>query len=185
MESKRVKTAIELAMEKVAQMPKLDSEEIEEQRRQEYFSHGESIANRYLQNTLRKDKIENELAAFEGEAARIVKSSLLSALKQSLGLQDAESNQRVLEAILTIDAETPFPDLMGELDGIIGEYKQQLQMEYTLLEKKERKRLKHRGISGSAIRPNLLETEDWQNKFEAVRQVYNSKLDAIKERMPS
>ncbi len=52
MEDQKIKTAREIAMEKIAKISKLTPEEVMEQKEREYKTRGGALAEMYLENTL-------------------------------------------------------------------------------------------------------------------------------------
>ena len=88
MEEERIKSALELAMERVAGLPELTPEEIAEQKEKEYRPVGETLGNKYLQGVIDGREMASELSQYRGEPARIVGKSLVSCLRSSIRLDD-------------------------------------------------------------------------------------------------
>ncbi|MBU2512889.1 hypothetical protein KJ966_16240 [bacterium] len=179
-----VKSAIELAMEKVAKMPKIDSQEIEEHKKQEFMAVGEGLANQLLKGTLRRKNLQAELGKYDENKRKLVINSLLQVLKKTVNFEDPSVNQLVFEIIAEIEPKTNIEKINEELSLLIDDYQQQKQLDYALLVKEERNRLKEMGISGSAITPNIHETEIWKNKLGEILSSYQEKLEVIYNMFP-
>ncbi|MCP4755740.1 MAG: hypothetical protein GY866_33160 [Proteobacteria bacterium] len=184
MGEKHVKSAIELAMEKVSKMPKLKSEEIKEHREREWVSIGEAAANKYIQGTLRTTHLATELSKYPGDNGRIVRSALLATLTRSISLEDTETNGRMFEALQAVEPREKLGRVRDGLDTLMVDYQLKKQQEYVSLVKKEKTRLQRLGISGSAVLPNLVEDEAWRQKLKEIIQRYDSKLNALKKQLP-
>ncbi len=179
-----VKSAIELAMEKVAKMPKIDSQEIENQKKQEFMAIGEGLANQLINGTLRKKNLQTELDKYDESSQKLVKGSLLEVLRKTISLEDPSINQLVFEIIAKIEPKADIEAINEKLSRLIDDYHQQKQLDYALLVKDERNRLKEIGISGSAITPNINEHESWKKKLDELLSSYQDKLETIYKLFP-
>lgn len=181
MENKRVKSAIELAMEKVAAMPELKKEDIDQYKNQEQFDIGEGIAQRFLQGVLRKKDLEGEFAQHKGEIGQIVRSAGLTNLCEALSVQDMEKNKLIFEAIQTVWKDLPVKKAQSELIKIHGKYKLQREKEIAAAIKTEAGRFHEVGITGSAILPNLKESPAWQQRQENLLKEFHTKLSPVRK----
>lgn len=179
-----MKSAIELAMEKVAEMPKIDAKEIEKHKQQELIETGESLANRLLNGALRKKNLTNELEKYDGAKRQLVRDSLLKVLKDTINLEDPSVNRLVFEILEVIDGQIDIETARVKLGQLIDDYQQQKQLDYALLVKDERNRLKLLGISGGAVIPNIHETEVWKEKLADLQERYSKKLKEIHNLLP-
>jgi len=66
----RIKSAIELAMEKIAGMPSLHPEEIRRHHEKEIIARGEALAQKYLQIKGRRPALTEELSKYSEDEAR-------------------------------------------------------------------------------------------------------------------
>lgn len=174
-----VKSAIELAMEKVAKMPKLDSEEIHEQKRKELVESGENLAKRVLNGSLRKKNLQGELSEFDEASLKIVRKSLIDCLRQNLSLDDPAINQLVLETVKSINKNLNIEEINEGLTELIDEYQQLKQMEFALVIKQERKHLEEVGITGNAIIPNVKTNPFWEQKELELAAQFKNQLEQI------
>jgi len=177
----RAKTAFELAMEKVAEMPKLNSEELSEERRKESIEKGEAIAQRYLQSTQRKTDIKTEIKVFSPEQEKTGKLAALNCLSQTLSLIQPELNLHILEGMVAINPAISINTASEQLDKIIKTFHEELNGAFASVELSEIKRIKDEGIAGSAVKPNLRASSVWQQKQAELSAVHSGKLSEFQK----
>ena len=107
--AKQIKSSIELAMEKMAKLPKLTEDEIRERQEKEYGPQGQAIARRFLTGDLPETRLEVELFKHEDERGKIVRKAFSTSLCQAIDLEDAETTAKVLEAIKAL-AKDDYPE---------------------------------------------------------------------------
>jgi len=185
MENKRVKSAIELAMEKVAEMPDLKKEDLQQYKDEEQIAIGEGIAQRFLQGTLRKKNLESELSAYEGEIEQIIRRAALKTLVDAIDIEDMEKNKLIFEAVKLVWKDLPVKQAQTELIQTMGKYKQQREKEIGTSLKKEITRFQSIGIAGSAFLPNLKESPEWAQRQENLQKEYHDKLSKVRDLLQS
>ena len=183
MEEDRIKSALEIAMEKAANMPGLSSEELNEQREREYKPRGIAIANKYLETPLKNSDLEVELHRYQGKEGEIVRKAFLSTLCQSIGFEDPEKGRRAIDGIQKLETAVPLHEMKEEVEKISEEFHQQRQQRYRVLEESEREKLQGLGISGSAVKPNLEDKENWQQEVKELQSVYDSRISKLREKL--
>ncbi len=181
--AKQIKSSIELAMEKMAKLPKLTKDEIRERQEKEYGPQGQAIARRFLTGDLPEDRLEAELFKHEDERGEIVRKAFSASLCQAIDLEDAETTARVLEGIKLLVHDDSLEEAASRLDGILQDYERQRQRELATLEEAEGACLRDLGVSGSAIRLNPRENEGWRQKFSELQQAFRPKLDEIEQEL--
>jgi len=72
MEDGKIKSALEIAMEKVAKMADLTPKEIREQKDREYRPRGEVTASKYLSHVIKNTDLAVELSKYQGEEGEVV-----------------------------------------------------------------------------------------------------------------
>ena len=97
--AKQIKSSIELAMEKMAKLPKLTKDEIRERQEKEYGPQGQAIARDLLTGALAETRLEVELFKHEDERGEIVRKAFSASLCQAIDLEDAETTAKVCNAI--------------------------------------------------------------------------------------
>jgi hypothetical protein len=184
--SKQIKSSIELAMEKVAKLPKLTKEEIRERQEKEYGPLGQSIARGFLTGALAETRLEVELFKHEDDRGEIVREAFSAFLCQSIDLEDAETTAKVLEAIKVLvhdDCPEETASLLDGLGGILRDYERQKQQKLATIEAAESACLRDLGVSGSAIRLNPKENERWRRSWNELQQAFGPKTNQIKQEL--
>jgi hypothetical protein len=184
--SKPIKSSIELAMEKMAKLPRLTKEEVRARQEKEYAPVGQSIARGFLTGALAETRLEAELFKHEDDRGEIVRRAFSAFLCRSIDLEDAKTTVRVLEAIRLLlhdDCPEETTGLLDGLDGLLRDYEQRKQRELTAIEEAGGSCLRELGVSGSAIRPNPRQNERWQRRWDELQQTFAPKTQAIKREL--
>ncbi len=186
MEDHTIKSAREIAMEKVAKMAGLTPEQVKQQKEREYRPRGEAIARKYLQGAVRGTDLPIELGKYHAEEQQIVRRALVSTLCESIDFEDIDKSKKALEGIqIVLKTEDDFETTERELETIAAQFAQDARQEYEMCEKTESERLEKLGISGSAVKPNVKGMEDWQHRVGKIRQDYAVKVDQLKKTVTS
>lgn len=182
MGNKEIKSSIELAMEKVAQMPKLTPEELAEEQRKEFFPLGRALAMKFMEGRIDGEKLANELGRYAGDEAAIVKHALLSDLKGSLSLHDPLQNDRVFEALEALGQEMDSTRFREGVRAMVGDYQEERERIEMQFAEEYRASLRRRGVSGSAPRPNLADSAGLKKRLQEPDRNYGQKLAALMDR---
>ena len=78
--SGKVKSTIELAMEKAAKLPRLTKEELRQQKEKEFGPRGRAIAARFLAGDLADEDLDSELSRYPDEQSNAVRGASLASL---------------------------------------------------------------------------------------------------------
>ncbi|MFC1893978.1 hypothetical protein ACFLYR_08195 [Chloroflexota bacterium] len=183
MEDEKIKSALEIAMEKVAKMADLTSQEIREQKEREYGPRGEVIASRYLSHILKNTDLVVELSKYQGEEGQIVRKAFLCSLCRAIQLDDADKSRRAIEGIQALDIDFDFGGAKGEFEEISSAFDREREKTYQKLEESQMEELYGLGISGSAVSPNVKEKADCQNELNQMRAPYDMRIDRLKDKM--
>jgi hypothetical protein len=186
LEEEGVKSALELAMERISALPQLTPQEIEEQRRKENAPIGTAIAVRYLNGTLSDTELTAEINRHETEKQQIIRRALLSALCSEIRLGNspqsvARSWQGMKELSLSNKglceaASMDFSRILEEFESV----REQRLNKFGVL---GRENLEKLGISGSAIRPNLNENEPWKEEMASLQRDFEPKLERLRNNL--
>jgi hypothetical protein len=183
MEEEKIKSALELAMEKISGLPQLTPEEIAAQKEKQFRPVGEALCKRYLDGTMAGDALPFELARHEGEQGRIVRRAVIQGLCRSIGLEDARAARTALTGMefLMPDRREFLAETGINLQRIIDQFeaeKREKSREFAIL---ARQRLESMGIAGSGVEPNLNENAEWLEELASIRQSYESELEKLRE----
>lgn len=184
--AKQIKSSIELAMEKMAKLPKLTKDEIRERQEKEYAPQGQALARDLLTGVLAETRLEVELFKHEGERGRIVRKAFSASLCQAIDLEDAETTAKVCNAVKLLVHDDYLEEAarhLDGLDGILQDYERQKQQELAAIEEAESACVRDLGVSGSAIRLNPRENERWRQKWSELQQAFRPQADEIKREL--
>jgi len=181
--SGKIKSTLELAMEKAAKLPRLTKEEIRQQQEKEYGPRGRAIAGGFLSGDLAERDLDVELSRYQGEQGEIVRSAFLASMCQAIDIEDTEATARVFEGIEVLVRDRQLEEASHRLSGILGDYQEQRRREFAKTEEAESAALRELGVSGSAIRLNLEQSEGWRAKRSALLEEFRPKLDEIKREL--
>ncbi len=185
-EEEGIKSAFELAMERISGLPKLTPEEKAEQKEREYAPIGKSIAVKYMDGALADSELPIQLKRYDGIHQRIIRRAMISSLCREINFANSrETVRRAWNGFARIA-----PDQRSALESIEKSFweiseefeaaKRQRSSEFIISANEGIKKL---GISGSAIRPNLNENEQWEQELSEVQKAYGPRLENIVDRL--
>jgi len=178
----KIKSALEIALEKAQRLGSLSDEEKGRLRAEELDSAGESLARRYLGGAPLQD-IEADLAGRPGDERSAVRSRVLSRLLDAIDLSSDSSNDRLLAAIerLSGDAEPA-----RSIGGLLREHRDAIEKARRetagALEAAKREELERLGISGSAVEPATWSSAEWARVRQDLDSRYRQRLDEATRR---
>jgi hypothetical protein len=178
-----VKSALELALERISALPELTPQEIAEQKERENAPVGTAIAVRYLNGTLSDAELPAELGRYEGERQHIIRRALLATLVRELrfGCDPRDAQRALLGASAVAPLKKNFCDAAAKsFERILREFEADKEGRLEEFSALSRQRLSELGISGSAVRPNLDEDEEWKLAVSRIRQTYEPQLDKLR-----
>jgi hypothetical protein len=181
--SGKIKSTLELAMEKAAKLPKLTDEEIRRRREQEYQPRGRAIAERFLAGDLSESEVGLELGKHHGEEGEIVRKAFLATLCRSIALEDGARLTRVFEGIEVLVRDDSLEEMVERFRGVFRDYEQQMQQELARTEEGETASLRELGVSGSAIRLDLRRSERWRERQSELLRRFRPKLDELRSEL--
>jgi predicted component of type VI protein secretion system len=183
LEEERIKSALEIAMEKVSGLPELTAEEIAEQREKEYGPIGEAIAKKFLGGTLADGEILAELSRYSQEPRRIVRRELVAGLCRELRLDnERETAGRALSGMKQLASEKRglFEAVAKDFLNIFSEFIEKKEKKFREFELLARELIENLGISGSAVRINMNENETWKQELNRIRESYEPRLKKLR-----
>ena len=180
-----IKSAWELAMEKVEKLGKLSPEGLQRQKTEKCGSIGQGLAERYLGGMPLRD-LKLELDKHKGEERELVRAALASKLIDTIELGDAERLSKVIEGIseLKLKSRDDLAGIKAEVEQLFGEYREAEQKKRREVDVAARGVLHQLRISGSAIggvNPEVV--PEWKNELDKIAQPYRERLDGMKARL--
>jgi hypothetical protein len=181
----RIKSALEIAMEKISGLPELTPEEIIEQKEKEYGPMGESIAQRYLDGRLSDSEMPAELGKYSGEEGLIVRRALVAGLCNELRLDnDGETAGKALQAMKQLTSEKKrIEQVVKDFLKIFSEFAEEREEKFREFAVLAGNALESRGISGSAVRPNMNENRLWQEELGRIRNESEPRLRDLRNKL--
>ncbi len=179
----RIKSAHEIAMERLASLSALTPEELDEQREKEYGPRGVAIAKKYLDGRLRSSELARELKRYQGKDGEAARKAFVSTLCESIGLQDKAQSMKAIDGIAAVAGKADFAGVKQEIETISGDFIREAERrraEYTDL---MRQKLVSTGISGSAVWPNVAEDDDWRRELKIIGVGYSERIGVIREKL--
>lgn len=184
MEEEGIKSALELAMERISGLPELTPEEKAEQKEREYAPIGAAMAVKYMDGALADTELPIELKRYRGSQQQIVRRALISSLCREMRLENSqETALKALRGIMQMDPEKMefFAKAERSFLQIVSEFEENKKKNFGKFEAGAVERIKAFGISGSAVRPNLNENENWSQELIRLQQAYEPRLEKLRD----
>ena len=182
MKEEKIKSALEIAMEKISGLPELTQEEIAEQQEKEYGSIGDAAAKRYLEGVIGDRDLLLEWDRFPGIRAQIVRRRLVAALCREIRL-DSEGGlaQKALEGLKLLGPanNAAIAALAEDFQKMVDRFADEQKSVLRRFEISAMDEIGKLGISGSAVRPNLNENPQWKTELRRIQDSYATKLEDI------
>lgn len=181
--SKKIKSTLELAMEKAAKLPALTAEEIRQRLEREYAPRGRAIAERFMAGDLADTRLDFELEEFRGEEGEIVRGAFLASMSQSIDLEDPERTARVFEGVKLLVGDDRVVEASSRLRDLSRDYQEERQREFAAVDSAERGLLRDLGVSGSAIRFNMEQNRTWLHKRSGLMERFLPRVEEIRREL--
>jgi hypothetical protein len=181
--SRKIKSTLELAMEKAAKLPALTAEEIRQRQEKEYAPRGRAIAERFLAGDLAETRLDFELSEYRGEEGKIVRGAFLASMCQAIDLEDAEGTARAFEAVKLLVCDDRLEEASNRLWDVFRDYQEERQREFAEIERAESELLRDLGVSGSAIRLNMEPNRTWLEKRSVLIQRFLPRVEEIRREL--
>jgi hypothetical protein len=179
----KIKSTIELAMEKAARLPKLTKEERRSQQEREYRPRGRALAERFLAGDLAEGDLDLERSGDQGKHREIVREALLASLCQAIDLEDAAATARAFEGIRVLARDDDVEQASRRVNGILRDYQEERECELARAEEAETAVLRGLGVSGAAIRLNMERSERWRERRSELQERYRPRVDEVKREL--
>jgi hypothetical protein len=182
-EEERVKSALELAMERISALPELTPQEIAEQKERQYGPVGEALAGKYLSGLVDDEELTIQIKKQPADLQPIVLRALVSSLCRVLQLEgDLESAGKALSGM-----RRAVPEKLAIIEKAAGEY---LSMVHAYEQEQKDKSasietaaLRPLGISGTAVRCNPGENPHWLEELKKLRNAYDPRLENLRSNL--
>lgn len=176
-----LKSAWEIAQERVNRLGKLSTGEREEQEKQRYRQIGQALAQKWLDSSRHVD-MGAELNKHGEKGREMIKQALIGHLTEAIAftnVQSIDTTKRLIEAISSVQPE--LRPQAEEMAGLLHEYEEAEQKLRQELEGDYRETLHRLRISGTAVGAINLEASDkWQLARNELLEVFTPALDDLK-----
>ena len=186
MEEERIKSALELAMERVKALPELTPEEIAAQKEKEFGPVGISLAMKYMSGAIAADELPSDLGRHAPDRRSVIRRALISSLcGEILAEASPETAMKALKGISLIAPERSefFASVEANISGILSEFEVEKKNRFHAFDDLANEKLRTLGISGSAVRPNMSESEEWNAALDRIKQAYEPRLESIRKNL--
>jgi hypothetical protein len=174
-----IKSTLELAMERTKKFT-ISEKEKEEIKQKEVLQKATGLFHRYREGHLPLNEILREIERMDEKAGPMVKEILLSQWIDALSLDEEE--ERLLRGIEALkgkeidEVKEKFHHLSSQYQKEKEKIKEEMRVQLTEALRKD-------NIYGSAVEPRLEGTQLLINQLERLDQVYDVKLEEIKEKL--
>src|SRR4030042_841457 len=178
-----IKSAREIAQEKVSKPGELSPEEREGQRQGRCRLIGQSLAEKYLsQYDVRL--LEAELKKHSVEDKDLISQAAIHRLIEGIDLGYAPRLDKISQGILTVSNTTKVTETLDKIKELFHEYEEAENRERQEIEKAGREMLHQLRISGSAISQiNIQAKEEWQKKLSQLAHPFEERLNYLKQEL--
>lgn len=186
MEDEGIKSALELAMERISSLPQLTPQEIAEQKERDNTPVGNALAARYIAGLLSESELPIELSRFDGERRQIILRAMLASLCREirLGNSPAIARKALLgAAALVPQANSICEESMAGFERILEEFEAAREKRSVEFSARAGRRINELGIRGSSVRPNLNEDEEWKQVLEEIGRECEPKLESLRNEL--
>jgi hypothetical protein len=183
-EEEGIKSALELAMERISGMPDLTPEEKAEQKEREHAPIGAAIAVRYMGGALTDTELPIELKRYRGSRQQIVRRALISSLCREMRPEKGrETALKALRGIVQIAPEKKefLEKAEKSFSQILSDFEKDKKASYGRFEASSAEKIRAFGISGSAVRLNLNENEAWSHELIRLAQACEPRLEKLRD----
>jgi hypothetical protein len=179
-EEERVKSALEIAMERISAMPELTAEDMAAQKEKQYRPIGEAMAGRYLSGLLDDVELPAELDKYRPDQRDIIRRALVSNLCRAISLEgDPESAGKALKGMVGIEpGKGAFIEKTAkEFQTLLRDFEQEKREQSAEIDAAA---LRPLGISGTAVRCNPAENARWLEGLKRMQLSYEPRLEALR-----
>ena len=165
-----IKSTLDIIMEK-AEKYKVTEEEKRVFKRRELEGRIKGLIQKHLDGILDSERLKEEVAALEEkerqEAAEIMRAQVLERIRPG------EENGPLLELLSVIGVNT------GSVKALLQAYEKRIAEEQEGFRKGALQALRAKGISGSAVVPNLEARKEWREALAEAGSAFHEQLRSL------
>lgn len=171
-----IKSTLDLIMERTKHLTLTDDEKIE-LKLKDISGKVKGLVGKYLEGFLRLDKFEDELEKMPEEDRNIAVKLIKEEAGELIG-KGAAGTSNNNDAILRLVGELTDTD-MDLLNKILENFNKEVAEAQTKYSIKLNEKMMSRGISGSAIIPNLMADKEWLEELSRLQDRFQEDIKAF------
>ncbi len=181
-EDETVKSALEIAMERISGLPELTAEEIAEQKEKEFRPLGEALANKYMQEVLDEKDLLSGFNEQKGTSRSIIRRASVALLCRSIQLEDFRATVRAMNGLCRLagNAEGIRNKANAIWSRILDDFGKRKDITLQKIAVSEKEKLESFGISGTAVRPNLKDNESLEEELDELYASFEPDLKQLR-----
>lgn len=177
----RVKSALEIALERSRRLAAQDSGHGNEWEEQQHRAVGENLARRFLQGEITTWDFQSHLERYQGKAREAVERAAVVSMARELGL---DNYGKLLDGIAALKKDETTRRWLEETRRACEQFRVELNREEQEAadrwSERQREELASLGITGTAIAGfNFRASPEWRR----LRQIWEDRLAAIRQRL--
>jgi len=176
-----IKSTLELALERTKKIS-ISEEEKEKIKQQETLQKVNGLFHRYREGRLSLNEILRDVERMDEKTGALSKEILLSQWIDALSLND--DIERILKGIEALK-ERDINEVKQKFSHLLFQYRKEREKIKQEVRTQLEEALRREGIYGSAVVPNIEQSEIWKKESEKLEHSYRMKLEEIKDQLRS
>jgi len=164
-----IRSTMDIIMEKTNGLTMTDEEKAELKQR-ELTGRIKGLIQKFFDNSINLDRLRTESAVLREEQQEMFDQIIK---EEAIKKIELEGNN---EPVFTVLENTTGIDAVP-IHKILGDFEQRLENERKVHERTLRDRLKEKGISGSAVLPNIKADPEWNDFVSNLKQEFREKVE--------
>ena len=166
-----IRSTLDIIMEKTKGLTMTEEEKVA-YKQKELVGKVRGLIQKYLDKPLSEDRLQVEVTALGEKDQDEIKQVIIDETIPKIALgEDNEPVLTILESATGLDT-TPIKEILTDFEG-------RLEQERNVRKKTMMDRLEERGISGSAVIPNIAADPEWARSVAQLEGVLKGKLNSL------
>jgi hypothetical protein len=171
-----IKSAVELAMERTKGL-RLSHEEKEKIKEEEIQSKAVGLVNRYLEVDFHLREVEKELAKVDPSQQPHLEKLFIQNLVEAMNL--GRDNDLIFQGLETFRPASAWT--VKKIKDLIRKYQDRKREEFQKTEADLSAKLERLGIGGSAVRPRVEGSPEWEEAAAKFKPAFEEELKRLKK----
>lgn len=179
---KKMKSALEIALEKSKKIKQDNKKNLDESEQEKYVKAAAILGNSFLQGKVKKEEVRGSINRYPERHRKAAIASFIGKITEEMTLTNTPG---ILQAIVHLKEDDDTRNACEEAKKLFYQYKKQLEERFNQLQenaaKSLRKRLEKEGIKGSAIASfNIKNLKEWKEASTQVQKEYTAILESFR-----